>query len=300
MSSNDPIQVFHRKRLTQRRARAASSYKTVSFLKKRVGEDILDRVSLTNRHFPLALDLGAGSNGSENGLSSVTGTIVSTDPSIKFLSGQKGAVCCDEELLPFHPHSFDLVVSGLALHWVNDLLGTLIQIRHVLKPDGYFVASMIGGETLKELRQILLQAESELLGGATMRVSPFADVSDLSSLLQRAGFAMPVSDRERLTIRYDNMFALLQDLKASGETHSPVNLERQPLSPRILMRAAELYAEQFSDPDGRIRVSVEILWMTGWAPHESQPMPKRRGSATHRLADAVGAIELSAGEKTPK
>lgn len=207
------------------------------------------------------------------------------------------ALIADEELLPFREESLDLVIAGSSLHWVNDLPGTLIQIRRAMKPDGYFVAAMPGGRTLTELRQVLLQAETELTGGAEMRVSPFADALDLSQLLQRAGFALPVSDRDQLTLRYDNVFALFDDLKAAGETHSPSQQGRRPLSRRILMRAAQLYAEQFADADGRIRASLEILWMTGWAPHPDQPKAKPRGSATVSMAEAVGAKEIKTGDK---
>lgn len=200
------------------------------------------------------------------------------------------ALCMDEEWLPFKPECFDLIVSGLSLHWVNDLPGSLIQIRRALKPDGFFVGAIIGGGSLKELRQVLLQAETEVTGGAEMRVSPFADTLDVSQLLQRTGFTLPVSDRDQLTLRYDNIFALFNDLKASGETHAPFQAGRKPLSRRIMMRAAELYQEQFSDPDGRIRASVDIIWMTGWAPHPDQPKAKPRGSGQVSMADAVRNI----------
>ncbi len=263
-----------------------------------MAEDIADRVSLTKRHFPLALELGSGFHTAEGALSPYIDDLVISDASPGIARSLNGlALCMDDEWLAVRDESFDLIVSGLSLHWVNDLPGTLIQINRALKSDGYFVGAMPGGGTLKELRQVLLQAETEVLGGADMRVSPFADALDLSQLLQRAGFALPVSDRDQLTLRYDNLFALLDDLKASGETHSPFLGGRRPISRLVLMRAAELYQEQFSDPDGRIRASLDILWMTGWAPHPDQPRPARRGSAKVSLAEAVGAKEQSAGEK---
>lgn len=290
--------VFDRPRLARRRARARETYKSVDFLKSRVAEDIIDRIAATGRHFPVAAELGAGVSDLRTALTHCTDHVILTDPSPEIATGlSMPAVCLDEEWLAFRPASLDLIVSGLALHWVNDLPGCLVQARRCLKPDGFFVGGMIGGNSLTELRQVLLQAESELTGGAEMRVSPFADALDLSQLLQRAGFALPVSDRDHLTLRYESLFALLRDLQASGETHSPARTGRRPLSRRILVRAAELYQEQFSDPDGRIRASVEIIWMTGWAPHPDQPKPLRPGSAKASLAEAVGAKEISAGEK---
>lgn len=290
--------VFNRSRLSTRRERARSSYSNVDFLKKRVTEDILDRITLTKRHFPMALELGAGHCDMRDQLYNHTDCLVLSDASKGIAATLlPPAICADEEWLPFREASFDLIVSGLSLQWVNDLPGTLIQIRRTLKPDGYFVAAIPGGASLTELRQVLLQAETELTGGAEMRVSPFADALDLSQLLQRAGLTLPVSDRDRLTLRYENMFALLQDLKAAGETHSPYLTGRRPLSMRVLMRAAELYQQMFSDDDGRIRATIDILWMTGWAPHPDQPKPARRGSGKVSLAEAVGSKEKSAGEK---
>ena len=292
-----PQIVFHRTALRRRKARAVVTRDSVSFLKERVLDDIADRLLATGRTFQTGLCLGALTTDSDPTLSGRIETLVETD-----LTNTAGRghlpVIADEEWLPFAEDSFDLVISPLALHWVNDLPGSLIQINKALKPDGYFVGAMLGGATLTELRQCLLQAEAELTGGAIMRVSPFADALDMSQLLQRAGFALPVSDRDRLTIRYDTLFGLLNDLKASGETHAPADPRKRGLSRRILLRAAELYAEQFADPDGRLRVTVDIIWMTGWRPHASQPKAKRPGSASVRLADALGVTEESAGEKT--
>ena len=290
--------VFNRKQLNRRRQRARASYESVDFLKKRVAEDIEDRISVTRRQFDLAVELGAGLSDLREVLAPHTGTMVLCDSSPALASTlTPPALCVDEEWLPFKQESLDLIVSSLALHWVNDLPGTLIQIRRSLKPDGFFVGAMLGGASLMELRQALLQAETELTGGAEMRVSPFADALDMSQLLQRAGFTLPVSDRDRLTLRYDNIFALFRDLQASGETHAPFSLTRKPLTRRVLMRAADIYQEQFADPDGRIRATIDIVWMTGWAPHPDQPKAKRPGSATVRLADALGVEEQSTGEK---
>lgn len=206
-------------------------------------------------------------------------------------------VCCDEESLPFADRSFDLALSALSMHWINDLPGALVQIQRALKPDGLMIAALPGAGTLSELRQSLLIAETELRGGAVMRVSPFLDVIDGAQLLQRAGFAMPVADADTVTVRYDSMLNLLADLRGMGETSAFADRSGPPLTRSILMRAAEIYADQFSDPAGRIRATFEIVTLSGWAPGAGQPVPKRPGSATARLADALGVKEKSAGEK---
>ncbi|MAP94169.1 MAG: SAM-dependent methyltransferase [Ponticaulis sp.] len=296
MMSNTPQSVFNRQHVRSRRSRASSSYQQVEFIKSRVLEDIEDRILSTGRKFSRALCLGGYSEAVETMMAPYCETLITTDFSASRLqAGQSVAV--DEEWLPFAEHSFDLIISPLALHWVNDLPGTLIQIRHCLKPDGFFIAAMPGGASLHELRQVMLQAETDIRGGADMRVSPFADALDMSGLLQRAGFTLPVSDRDRLTIRYDNIFKLFQDLQNAGETHAPDG-QRNPLSQRILMRAAELYQSEFADADGRIRATLDLVWMTGWSPHDSQPKPKRPGSARASLAEALGTKERSAGETT--
>ena len=206
-------------------------------------------------------------------------------------------VVADEEALPFRDASLDLVVSALALQFVNDLPGTLVQIRRALKPDGLFLAALVGGETLTELRQAFAAAESEVEGGVSPRVAPFADVRDLGALLQRAGFALPVTDIDRLTVRYDSPFALMHDLRRMGATNALIERRRTPLRRATLLRMAEIYAERFADPDGRVRATFEIVWLSGWAPHPSQQQPLKPGSAQARLADALGTREISTGEK---
>ena len=203
----------------------------------------------------------------------------------------------DEEAIPFANESLDLVVSSLALHWTNDLPGALIQIRRALKPDGLLIASVLGGATLTELRQALLAAEAELSDGAGLRVAPFADTFDAAGLLQRAGFALPVADVDRVTVRYSHPLKLMADLRSMGETNALIERARQPLSRRVLARASELYFEKFADADGRVRASFDIITMTGWAPHPDQQKPLKPGSAKMRLADALGAKEQSTGEK---
>ena len=191
----------------------------------------------------------------------------------------------------------DLVVSALALQFVNDLPGTLVQIRRALKPDGLFLAAMIGGESLIELREAFAQAESEMEGGVSPRVAPFADLRDLGALLQRAGFALPVTDIDRVTVRYATPLALMHDLRRMGAANALTERRRTPLRRATLRRLFEIYAERFADPDGRIRATFEIVWLSGWAPHESQQKPLQPGSAKTRLADALRTVEISTGEK---
>ncbi|MGL5361285.1 MAG: methyltransferase domain-containing protein, partial [Bosea sp. (in: a-proteobacteria)] len=201
------------------------------------------------------------------------------------------------ETLPLEPQSLDLAVSLLALQAVNDLPGALIQIHRALRPDGLFIAALLGGQTLHELRQAFLMAETEIEGGASPRVAPFADVRDMGGLLQRAGFALPVTDSETVTVRYSTPLGLLHDLRAMGLTNPLVARRRGFLRRATLMRMLEIYAERFSDADGKVRATFEIVWLSGWAPHESQQKPLRPGSAKSRLADALGVPENSAGEK---
>jgi SAM-dependent methyltransferase len=203
----------------------------------------------------------------------------------------------DDEILPLAENSLNLAVSALALQHVNDLPGMLVQIRRALKPDGLFLAALAGGDTLTELRQCFAIAESELEGGVSPRVAPFADLRDLGALLQRAGFALPVIDSERITVRYDTVFALMHDLRRMGATNVLSERRRTPLRRKTLLRMVEVYGERFADPDRRLRATFEIIWLSGWAPHESQQQPLKPGSAKARLADALGAREIPAGEK---
>ena len=199
--------------------------------------------------------------------------------------------------MPFRDASLDLVVSALALQFVNDLPGALVQIRRALKPDGLFLAALLGGETLTELRQAFAAAESDVEGGISPRVAPFADLRELGALLQRAGFALPVTDTDRLVVRYDTVFDLMHDLRRMGATNALLDRRRTPLKRATLMRMAEIYAQRFADADGRVRATFEIVWLSGWAPHPRQQQPLKPGSASTRLADALGTQEISAGEK---
>jgi SAM-dependent methyltransferase len=212
----------------------------------------------------------------------------------------KRFVAADEEALPFGDATLDLVVSALTLQYVNDLPGVLVQIRRALKPDGLFLGALIAGETLTELRQAFAAAESEVEGGASPRVAPFADLRELGALLQRAGFALPVTDVDRLTVRYDSVFGLMRDLRRMGATNALHARRRAPLKRATLHRLAEIYAERFADDDGRLRATFEIVWLSGWAPHPDQQQPLRPGSAKTRLADALGTREISTGEKATR
>jgi len=207
------------------------------------------------------------------------------------------AVVADEEALPFAAQRFDLVVSAMSLHWVNDLPGALVQIARILKPDGLFLGAMLGGATLWQLRQALAAAESEIEDGLSPRVSPFADLRDAAGLLQRAGFALPVADSETIDVEYENALELMRELSAMGESNLVVERRRGLARRATLLRAAEIYRERFTQTSGRVTASFEVLFLHGWAPHESQPKPLKPGSARHRLAEALDTTELSAGEK---
>jgi SAM-dependent methyltransferase len=267
-----------------------------TFLLDRVAADLGERLFAVLRKFDVAMDLGTPSDAvrrvlatNENIGAVVAAGLADDDASLR--------VAVDEESLPFAEGSLDLVVSALALQFVNDLPGTLIQIRRALRPDGLLLAAMIGGDTLTELRSSFAAAESEIEGGVSPRVAPFADIREVGGLLQRAGFALPVVDSERLAVRYNSALALMRDLRRMGATNILHERLRKPLKRSTLERVTAIYADRFADPDGRIRATFEIIWMSGWAPHQSQQKPLKPGSATQRLADALGTTELPSGEK---
>jgi SAM-dependent methyltransferase len=298
-----PPRLFDRRLHRQRLDRAAPDFAAADFLKVRAAGDMVERLEIILREFPVCVDLGSR-NGAFSALLAQSdarakiGMVIETDLSGAMLGQRPGhRLQIDEETLPFAPASLDLVVSSLALHWVNDLPGTLIQVRRALKPDGLFLGAIFGGQTLTELRQCLIQAESDLTGGAGLRIAPFADAFDVAGLLQRAGFALPVADLDRVTVRYDHPLKLIGDLRRMGETNALADGRGRPLSRPVLARAMALYQERFSDPDGRVRATFDIMTMTGWAPHPIQQQPLKPGSAKMRLADALGTQEISAGEK---
>jgi SAM-dependent methyltransferase len=294
-----PPLLFDRRLLRDRRRRAAA-LGPATFLLDRVAADLGERLQTVLRQFDRAVDLGTPTDAVRRVLQADERIrqIIALNADANALPQPPAlAVSGDEEALPFADGSLDLVVSALALQFVNDLPGTLVQIRRALKPDGLFLAALLGGETLTELRQSFTAAEAELTGGVSPRVAPFADLRETGALLQRTGFALPVSDVDRVTVRYDSAFALMQDLRRMGATNVLRERRRMPLSRATAMRMAAIYAERFADPDGRVRATFDIVWLSGWAPHDSQQKPLRPGSAQTRLADALGTKELPAGDK---
>ena len=296
MSSNPTIFDRSLLRLRQRRARRLGPE---SFLIDRVAAELGERLAVVLRQFDCAVDLGTPTDAVRRVLaaSGKVATIVVAAPAAERLAAPYLGVVADEEALPFADGSLDLVASALSLQFVNDLPGTLIQIRRALKADGLLLAAVISGDSLIELREAFAQAESEIEGGVSPRVAPFADLRELGALLQRAGLALPVVDSDRLTVRYDSAFALMRDLRRMGATNSLSERRRTPLRRATLLRMVEIYAQRFADADGRVRATFEIAWLSGWAPHESQQKPLKPGSAVQRLADALGAQEISTGEK---
>jgi SAM-dependent methyltransferase len=297
--AQNPI-IFDRELLRMRRRRA-NALGASTFLIDRVAEEFSDRLAVVLRHFDTAVDLATPTDAIRRALaaSGKTGIIIAVDA----LAGHTRLeditlrIAADEEALPFRDESLDLVVSALALQVVNDLPGTLAQIRRALKPDGLLLVALVGGDTLTELRQSFAASEIEMENGVSPRVAPFADLRDLGALLQRAGFALPVADVDRFTVRYASPFALMHDLRRMGATNALVERRRRPLRRATLLRMAEIYGERFADADGRVRATFEIAWLSGWAPHASQQQPLKPGSAKARLADALDATELSTGEK---
>jgi SAM-dependent methyltransferase len=278
-----PPRLFSRSLYRARRARAAGAEDVI--LIEDTAAQAAQRIAAINRRFQLGLDLSSRSQAFEC-LKSLAASWIRTGS----LADSADAVA-DDEWLPFADETFDLVTSLLSLHAVNDLPGALAQIRRILKPDGLFIAALFGGETLKELRLAFAAAEEATLGGASPRVAPFADVRDLGSLLQRAGFALPVADVERTVARYRELPRLFEDLRALGETNALADRRREALSKRTLATLAREYQARFADADGRFPATFDIVFLTGWAPHESQQKPLRPGSAQIRLADALGTAK---------
>ncbi|MER2194289.1 methyltransferase domain-containing protein [Methylobacterium brachiatum] len=285
-----PATLFDTALARQRLARAErAGY--AGFLLDRVVEDLDDRLGAVLRTFGTVLDLATPGAGAAQVLAARYPEAIHLRLSAVPRPGGNRIVG-DPEFLPLAAGSLDLAVSLLAFHAVNDLPGTLIQLRRALRPDGLFLGCLLGGATLTELRQSFAQAESEIEGGVSPRVAPFAAVREAGALLQRAGFALPVADTDTLTVRYADPFGLMRDLRAMGMTNVLTERRRTPLRRATLVRTAEVYAERFSDADGRIRATFEVLWLSGWVPHESQQKPLRPGTAKSRLADALGTVEL--------
>lgn len=283
--TND-IFVFDRNVIAKKRNRCAAHLSNHGFLFEWAVKQIIDRLDVVKKKFPLALQIG-------NRTSNINLENFGVEKIITFDNAKnlKPSVIGDEELLPFQTNCFDLAISPLNLHITNDLPGALSQIRNCLKADGLFIAAMFGGETLYELRQVMNAVEMEQTSGITPRVSPFADLPQMGSLMQRAGFNLPVIDSEKITVTYDNVFKLMQDLRLMGEGNAIQSRKKTFTPRRFFSEVATRYKESFSEEDGRITATFEIIFLLGWKPHESQQKPLRPGSATSRLADVLETNE---------
>jgi SAM-dependent methyltransferase len=249
----------------------------VTFLLDRVAEDMEERLQAVTRKFSDVADIWTPGELLRKPAADRFKSIARIEPD-------------DTETLPLPPESLDLAISALAFQFVNDLPGALAQIRRALRPDGLLLAAMLGGDTLTELRQSFAEAEAECEGGVSPRVAPFADLRDVGALLQRAGFALPVTDVDDVVVRYDNVFGLMADLRRMGATNIMIERRRTPTRVATMMRMAQIYSQRFSDPDGRIYATFDVIWLSGWAPHESQPKPLRPGSAKASLEAAVKRV----------
>ena len=284
--------------LAARRDRAMRSgfVDGADFLYREVAALMVERLAEVTRDFPRIALIGTGAGAVASALRPGGAGLTQLDPS-PAMAAAAGAEVLTGETLPLEPDAFDLAVSTLLLHALNDPVGHLVQLRRALKPDGLMLVALFGGATLHELRASLAEAEADCEGGLSPRVAPMGEIRALGGLLQRAGFAMPVADSERLTVSYATPLHLMRELRAMGET----NILAARLSGwrrrATLMRACEIYARHFGAPDGRVRATFEIVLLTGWAPGPGQPKPLRPGSAPARLADALGTDEISAGEK---
>lgn len=300
---DDHAAPFDRRAVRRHRDRVASGFHNHDFLVAEVAARLAERLADVGREFEIALDLGChtGVVGRDAGVRQRVGHLIQCDLSPAMVAAAAGArFVADEERLPVRDQGLDLVISALSLHWTNDLPGVLIQIQRALRPDGLFVGAMIGGNTLQDLHAALIESEMNLTGGASPRISPFADVRDIGALLQRAGFALPVVDRDRITVTYADAMALMRELRAMGEANALHARSRRFTRRGVLAQAAALYQSRHQDHDGRIPAHFDILYMTAWAPHDSQPRALRPGSASHRLADALGTREHGAGEASPR
>ncbi len=288
------IEIFNRQVVRQHRDRAAAGLSEFDFLISEVADMLADRLSDIRRSFPMALDVGCHTGQIGNLLAGRGDieTLIQCDLSEQMAKRTNGLkLVADEEFLPIADGVLDLAISCLSLHWVNDLPGALIQLRRALKPDGLFLGALFGGETLKELRQALVAAESEVEGGARPRISPFADVRDGGALLQRAGFALPVADTDVLTVSYENPLKLMRDLRGMGEQMATHNRHKSFTRRTTLFRAAEIYQEMFGDADGRVPATFEVITMTAWSPAPNQQQPLTRGSGQVNLADVLNSSD---------
>lgn len=285
--------IFDRMQLRRQRRRAGARFGSHDFLYRELAERLLDRLADIRQGFPLVADLSP-----QPGLLDAVRREI--DPALGGIErvitaapvmphGIGAAVICEEEALPFRPGSLDLILSCLGMHWVNDLPGALVQIRDALRPDGLFLGVLLGGETLIELRQCLMEAELAESGGASPRVSPMVGMRDAAGLLQRASFALPVADSETINVTYKDALALMRELRGMGEGNALMARPRRPVSRTVIARAAALYAERFADADGRIRATFQAIFLTGWAPAANQQQPAARGSGEVNLRDVFGS-----------
>lgn len=309
---SDSVTIFNRSVVRRHRTRAATDFADADFLFRETAERLTERLEDVRRDFPLALDLGChdGTVARALGRRGNVATLVQCDLSAAMAARAAAStseaarthrtLAADEEYLPFRDHAFDLVLSNLTLHWVNDLPGCLVQIRRALKPDGLFLGALLGGRTLWELRDALGAAEIECDGGLSPRVSPFADVRDAGNLLTRAGFALPVADSETITVSYADPIKLLADLRAMGESNAVAERRKTPLRRRTLMRAAEIYQERFASADGRVPATFQVIFLTAWSPSPDQPKPLKPGTPAHALSEALAAETPNAPPRTTK
>lgn len=287
-------QLFDRRLLLMRRARAAQASALPDFLLRRAVEDMGERLTAVSRTFARVLCLGAYHGALAEALPPTArmSDTVFMEASLPLLARCPGLrVCAEEELLPFRDGAFDLVLSALSLHLVNDLPGALVQIRRALKPDGLFLAAVLGGATLAELREAFMAAEIEVEGGASPRVAPMAEIRDCGALLQRAGFALPVADADTVDVTYASPLALMHDLRGMGAANALVARRKRFLRRATLARAVEIYCQRFPAPGGRVKATFEIIHLSGWAPHESQQKPLPPGSARTHLGDALRVLK---------
>ncbi len=291
-ASSSAALIFDRMALRRQRQRAARQRPACDFLHREVAERLDDRLRDVLRDFPLAVELGCHNGALSEMLAANPriGTVFGCDLAPAFAAAH-GHLAVDEEFLPFAENSIDLIVSSMALHWVNDTPGTLAQIARCLKPDGLFLAALIGGQSLEALRDCFMEAELDIRGGAGAHVSPLIDIRDGGALLQRAGFALPVADLETVTVSYENAFSLMRDLRHMGEGNALAARQKHFARRDVLMKTAALYQQRFADEEGRIGARFDILFLIGWKPHESQPKPLAPGSGKISLARAVGAVE---------
>ena len=305
-ATNQPSVLFDRLRLGQNRARSQHNFTQHNVLFEEVSLQLLERLEGINRPFNHILDLGtrnfsvAKSLSKQNPSRFIVHSHSTTDVNKLMLSH----VCvADDEWLPFRDASFDLIISNLSLHWANDLPGALIQIRRALKPDGFFIAALFGGETLRELRECLYEAEMQLRGGVSQHISPFADLQDCGSLLQRAGFSLPVIDKERFTLTYDDSFQLMRDVRGMGEGNILSSRDKRFMPKSLFTLADQIYKSRFaiapesSEKTTKISATFDVLFIAGWAPHDNQQKPLKPGEAQTRLASALNTSEVTALDK---